>query len=192
MVSSSWPLASHTLIPGAVADWSCTIQIPQEHAEKLLSGWKKIWYQQLRTQVSRSEVETEAIESAAASTANNYAEAKRLSRVLTRLTPSYTEREEQGIEQWVARFRPGRSQDRGPPEGTRGCTAKFPADHPWRQMSVHEDYWPFDSQEKLDEAIADSKSYWISQGNKPQAYTDEQWGNFLKKKLKETKQRARE
>ena len=59
-------------------------------------------------------------------------------------------------------------------------------------MSVHEDYWPYDSQEKLDEAIADAKFYWISQNNNPQAYTDEQWGNFLKKKLKETKQRTRE
>ena len=42
------------------------------------------------------------------------------------------------------------------------------------EMSVHEDCWPYDSQEKLDEAIADAKSYWISQGNNPQAYTDEQ------------------
>ena len=61
------------------------------------------------------------------------------------------------------------------------------------EMSVHEDYWPYDSHKKLDEAIADAKSYWISQGKNPQAYTDEQWGQFLKKKLKETKQlRARE
>ena len=60
-------------------------------------------------------------------------------------------------------------------------------------MSVRADYWPCDSQDKLDEAIADAKSYWISQGNNPQAYTDEQRGQFLKKKLKETKQlRARE
>ena len=56
-------------------------------------------HQQLRTQVSQSEVETEAIESAAASTANNYAEAKRLSRFLTRPIFSYID-EEQGIEQW--------------------------------------------------------------------------------------------
>ena len=60
------------------------------------------------------------------------------------------------------------------------------------EMSVHEDYWPYDSQEKLNEAIADAKSYWISQGYNPQAHTDEQRGRFLKKKLKETKQlRAR-
>ena len=61
---------------------------------------KKLWYQQLRTQVSQSEVETEAIETAAASTANNYVEAKRLSRFLTRSIPSYTD----GIEQRVAKF----------------------------------------------------------------------------------------
>ena len=60
------------------------------------------------------------------------------------------------------------------------------------EMSVHEDYWPHDSQQKLDETIADAKSCWISQGNNPRAYTDEQWGSFLKKKLKETRQRARE
>ena len=64
----------------AVADWARTIQIPDERAEKLLTGWKKLWYQQLRTQVSQSEVETEGIENAAASTANNYVDAKRLSR----------------------------------------------------------------------------------------------------------------
>ena len=56
------------------------------------------------------------------------------------------------------------------------------------EMSVHEDYWPYDTQEKLD----DAKSYCISQSNNPQAYTDEQWGNFLKKTLKKKKQRARE
>ena len=43
-----------TSSPAAVADWSCTIQIPQEHAERLLSGWKKLLYQQLRTR-SRSQ-----------------------------------------------------------------------------------------------------------------------------------------
>ena len=84
---------------GAVADWSCTIQIPQEHAEKLLSGWKKLWYQQRRTQVSQSDVAAKAIQTAAASTAKNYVEAERLSLFLTRSIPSYPEGEEQGIEQ---------------------------------------------------------------------------------------------
>ena len=230
-----------------VADWSCTIQIPQEHAEKLHSGWKKIWYQQLRTQVSQSEVETEAIEAAAASTANNHAQAKRPSRFLTRSIPSYTEGEEQGIEQWVARFRyecPWKvdfeklefthsdrqhfknlrstedlmeemSASRHESQATEGQTLsnlvgerltgqrtstghkRMHSEVSSRpsmeiEMSVHEDYWPYDSQEKLDEAIVDAKSYWISQGSNPQAYTDKQWGSFLKKKIKESKQRARE
>ena len=55
---------SRPIVASAAVVDCCAIQIPQEHAEKLLSGWKKLWYQQLRTQVSQPEVETEAIESA--------------------------------------------------------------------------------------------------------------------------------
>ena len=77
------------------------------------------------------------------------------------------------------------SQDRGPPQSTRGCRAKFPAEPP---MSVPEDYWTYDSQEKLDEAIADAKSYWISQGINPQAYTDEPWGNSLRSSRRPSKE----
>ena len=81
------------------------MQIPAEHADKLLECWKNLWYQQLRTQVSQSEVENEAIENAAASTATNYMDAKRLSRFLTKSIPTYSTGEEQGIKNWVARFK---------------------------------------------------------------------------------------
>ena len=55
-----------------------SVSTGSKHAEKLLTGWKKLWHQQLRNQVSQSEVKTEAIENAAASTANNYVDGKRL------------------------------------------------------------------------------------------------------------------
>ena len=47
------------------------------------------------------------------------------------------------------------------------------------EMPVHEEYWANDSQEVLDEAVADAKSFWISQGNNPQVYSDEQCVDLL-------------
>ena len=90
---------------GAIADWKCAVQIPAEHSDKLLECWKKSWNQRLRAQVSQSEVENEAMENAAASTASNYMHAKRLCRFLTKASPTYSTGEEQGIQNWVARFK---------------------------------------------------------------------------------------
>ena len=87
---------------GAIADWQCSVQIPAEHADKLMECWKKLWCQQLRTQVSQAD---EAIENAAASTATNYMDAKRPSRFLTKAILTYSTGEEQAIQNWVARFK---------------------------------------------------------------------------------------
>ncbi|CAE7352058.1 ZIFL1 [Symbiodinium sp. CCMP2592] len=83
----------------------CEIHIPEEHANKLLETWRSIWYDQLRQQVNQTTVEQEAFDSAARLTAHNYAEAKRLSRFLTKAIPEYNEGEDEGLDDWIARFR---------------------------------------------------------------------------------------
>ncbi|CAE7424356.1 ZIFL1 [Symbiodinium sp. CCMP2592] len=77
----------------------------EEHAEKLLETWRRIWYDQLRQQVNQTTVEQEAFDSAARLTSHNYAEAKRLSRFLTKAIPEYNEGEDDGLDHWIARFR---------------------------------------------------------------------------------------
>ncbi|CAE7316422.1 unnamed protein product [Symbiodinium sp. CCMP2592] len=90
---------------GTLTDWECEIHIPEEHAEKLLETWRRIWYDQLRQQVNQTTVEQEAFDSAARLTAHNYAEAKRLSRFLTKAIPEYNEGKDDGLDHWIARFR---------------------------------------------------------------------------------------
>ncbi|CAE7238723.1 ZIFL1 [Symbiodinium sp. CCMP2592] len=88
-----------------LTDWECEIHIPEEHASKLLETWRSIWYDQLRQHVNQTTVEQEAFDSAARLTAHNYAEAKRLSRFLTKAIPEYNEGEDEGLDHWIARFR---------------------------------------------------------------------------------------
>ncbi|CAE7691099.1 ZIFL1 [Symbiodinium sp. CCMP2592] len=96
---------SQTTSTGTLTDWECEIHIPEEHANKLLETWRSIWYDQLRQQVNQTTVEQEAFDSAARLTAHNYAEAKRLSRFLTKAIPEYNEGEDEGLDHWIARFR---------------------------------------------------------------------------------------
>ncbi|CAE7750267.1 unnamed protein product [Symbiodinium sp. CCMP2592] len=96
---------SQTTSTGTLTDWECEIHIPEEHATKLLETWRSIWYDQLRQQVNQTTVEQEAFDSAARLTAHNYAEAKRLSRFLTKAIPEYNEGEDEGLDHWIARFR---------------------------------------------------------------------------------------
>ena len=67
--------------------------------------WRDVWYDQLKQQISQTEVEKEAFSSASQKTNQNYVAAARLNRFLTKAVPSYNEGEESGIENWVARFK---------------------------------------------------------------------------------------
>ena len=78
---------SQNTTAGTVTDRVCEIHIPSEHAPKLLESWRKAWYDQLRQQVNQTTVEQEAFDKPAKLTAHNYAEAKRLSRFLTKAIP---------------------------------------------------------------------------------------------------------
>ncbi|CAE7270747.1 unnamed protein product [Symbiodinium sp. CCMP2592] len=93
---------SQTTSTGTLTDWECEIHIPEEHSARLLESWRSIWYDQLRQQVNQTTVEQEAFDSAARLTA---AEAKRLSRFLTKAIPEYNEGEDEGLDHWIARFR---------------------------------------------------------------------------------------
>ncbi|CAE7251161.1 unnamed protein product [Symbiodinium sp. CCMP2592] len=90
---------------GTVADWACEVQLPAEHKDRILTAWRDVWYDQLKQQISQTEVEKEAYSTAAQRTSQEYSAAARLNRFLTKAVPAYTEGEEQGIENWVARFK---------------------------------------------------------------------------------------
>ena len=62
-------------------------------------------YDQLKQQLSQTEVEKEAFSSASQKTSQDYVAAARLNRCLTKAVPTYNEGEEHGIENWVARFK---------------------------------------------------------------------------------------
>jgi hypothetical protein len=96
---------SQTSNTGNMSDWKCVVQIPEEHKDRLLTVWKDIWYSQLKTQILQTDVETSAIDKAAEVTSQSYAEAPRLSKFLSKSVPHYDAGSEQGLEQWVARFR---------------------------------------------------------------------------------------
>ena len=85
--------------------WICAVQIPEDHKDAILTAWKEVWYDQLREQVNITQVEQHAIDTAAKSTSQDYAAAERLSRYLTRSTPPYNAGEEEGVENWIARFK---------------------------------------------------------------------------------------
>ena len=87
------------------ADWICTVQLPEEHKDAILTAWKEVWYDQLRQQVNLTQVEQHAIDAAAKSASQDYAAAERLSRYLTRSIPPYNAGEEEGIKNWIARFK---------------------------------------------------------------------------------------
>ncbi|CAE7157844.1 unnamed protein product, partial [Symbiodinium pilosum] len=99
---------SLTATTGNPADWICTVQLPEEHKDAILTAWKEVWYDQLRQQVNLTQVEQHAIDTAAKSTSQDYAAAERLSRCLTRSIPPYNAGEEEGIENWT----PGSSSSR--------------------------------------------------------------------------------
>ena len=97
--------SSLTGTTGTVADWKCEVQLPAEHKDKILECWRDIWYDQLKQQISQTDVEQEAFSSASQKTSQDYVAAARLNRFLTKAVPSYNEGEEHGIENWVARFK---------------------------------------------------------------------------------------
>ena len=86
-------------------DWKCEVQLPAEHMDRILECWRDVWYDQLKQQISQTEVEKEAFSSASQKTNQNYVAAARLNHFLTKAVPSYNEGEESGIENWVARFK---------------------------------------------------------------------------------------
>ena len=78
-------------------------------------------YDQLKQQLSQTEVEKEAFSSASQKTSQDYVAAARLNRCLTKAVPTYNEGEEHGIENWVARCSstPGSSPALRPHRTTR-------------------------------------------------------------------------
>ena len=77
--------------------------MPAEHKDRILECWRDVWYDQLKQQISQTEVEKEAFSTASRKTSQDYLAAARLNRFLTKAVPTYNEGEEQGIENWVAR-----------------------------------------------------------------------------------------
>ena len=90
---------------GSMGDWTCEIQLPQEHMETILTAWKNVWYDQLKQQIAQTEVEKEAFRTAAEKTSQDYMAAVRLNRFLTKSIPEYNEGEEDNVQHWVARFK---------------------------------------------------------------------------------------
>ena len=90
---------------GTMADWSCEVQLPAEHKDRILECWRDVWYDQLKQQIAQTEVEKAAFSSASQKTSQDYLAAARLNRFPTKAVPNYDEGEEQGIENWVARFK---------------------------------------------------------------------------------------
>ena len=90
---------------GSTADWKCDIQLPQEHFEKLMASWKTYWYTQLRSQVQYTDAESQAIKNLAEDTADDYRTANRISKLVQRQIPQWNESTEQGIKDWIVRFK---------------------------------------------------------------------------------------
>eukprot|EP00439_Symbiodinium_sp_Y106_P017935 s6274_g2.t1 len=72
------------------------------HKDRILECWRDVWHDQLKQQISQTEVEKEAFSTASQKTSQDYLAAARLNRFLTKAVPTYNEGEEQGIENWVA------------------------------------------------------------------------------------------
>ena len=45
---------------GTASDWSCEVQFPAEHKDRILEAWRDVLYDQLKQQVGRTEVERQA------------------------------------------------------------------------------------------------------------------------------------
>ena len=70
--------SSLTGTTGTVADWKCEVQLPAEHMDRILDRWRDIWCDQLKQQISQTEVEKEAFSSASQKTSQDYVAAARL------------------------------------------------------------------------------------------------------------------
>ena len=89
----------------ATVDWECIIQLPAEHAELLKKTWKDLWYSQLYTQIEQTDSEDKALTALAAGTAENYKDVQRLTHFMKKAKPAWDEGKEEGVEEWVARFK---------------------------------------------------------------------------------------
>ncbi|CAE7668668.1 unnamed protein product [Symbiodinium sp. CCMP2592] len=207
---------------GTVADWACEVQLPAEHKDRILTTWRDVWYDQLKQQISQTEVEKAAYSTAAQRTSQEYSAAARLNRFLTKAVPAYTEGEEQGIENWdhpdrqfFQDLRPveelmaemaadqamerevaageslitfasqglSQGQKRQHSEGTEGTFDSMePSGEP---DNTKEPYYPFDSQDQLDQEVENEKITQINLGYDISKYSTEQWVDWVKgKKLK--------
>ena len=88
-----------------MAEWKCKVELPAEHFEELLKAWKNNWYAQLKTQIEYADTEKMAIEQLAQSIAEDHKSTKRLTNFMKRSVPEYNAGEEEGAENWVARFK---------------------------------------------------------------------------------------
>eukprot|EP00439_Symbiodinium_sp_Y106_P012520 s1435_g1.t2 len=64
--------SSLTGTTGTVADWKCEVQLPAEHKDRILECWRDVWYDQLKQQISQTEVEKEAFSTASQKTSQDY------------------------------------------------------------------------------------------------------------------------
>ena len=215
---------------GTMADWSCEVQLPAEHKDRILECWRDVWYDQLKQQISQTEVEKAAFSTASQKTSQDYLAAARLNRFLMRAMPNYDEGEEQGIENWVARFKfeypwelsftglsqdhPDRQffQDLRPVEelmaemsadrameteivagetlatlASQGTKRQHSTDTEGTFSSMEaeipkEPYYPFDSQEGLDQEVEKEKINHINRGYDISGYSTEQWQGWVKQK----------
>ena len=55
-----------------MADWKCEVQLPAEHKDRILECWRDVWYDQLKQQISQTEVEKEAFSTASQKTSQDY------------------------------------------------------------------------------------------------------------------------
>ena len=66
---------------GTMADWSCEVQLPAEHKDRILECWRDVWYDQLKQQISQTEVEKAAFSTASQKTSQDYLAAARLNQL---------------------------------------------------------------------------------------------------------------
>ena len=89
----------------ATTDWECIIQLPEEHSNLLKQTWKRLWYSQLYTQIEQTDSEDKALTEMAEKTSTSYKEVQRLTFFMKKAKPAWNEGKEEGMEEWVARFR---------------------------------------------------------------------------------------
>ncbi|CAE7208053.1 hypothetical protein AK812_SmicGene29313 [Symbiodinium microadriaticum] len=137
---------------GTASDWSCEVQFPAEHKDRILEAWRDVLYDQVKQQ-------------------DNVA--ARLNRFLTKAVPSYTDGEEEGIEHWLARFK-FENELMEEMAATKAAEAEIKPGDTLLGFVSQGTKRPFDSQAEWDEAVVEAKTSHINRGYDISVYNDEQ------------------